>query len=79
MTKKQFNAPLYVVQYANTIIAAFATGVAALAFHKKNNRIYYTPMCINQLRYIDYPADRGFSGQSQKSSDQGNIIPDDVC
>ena len=40
MTKKQFNAPLYVVQYANTIIAAFATGVAALAFHKKNNRIY---------------------------------------
>ncbi|HQW45097.1 MAG: hypothetical protein WBB20_07495 [Chitinophagaceae bacterium] len=43
-------------------------------------------MRIDQLRYIDlktmkvyYPADRGFSGQSQKSSDQGNIIPDDDC
>jgi len=40
MTKKQFNAPLYVVQYGNTINAAFATGVAAVAFHKKNNRLY---------------------------------------
>src|SRR5437762_1428850 len=31
----------------------FSTGVAAIAFDKKNNRLYYTPMFIDQLRYID--------------------------
>ena len=80
-TRKQFNAPLNDVRYGNTVNAAFATGVAAMAYDKRNNRIYYTPMLIDQLRYIDlktmkvyYVADRGFSGQSQKSSDQGNIV-----
>jgi hypothetical protein len=34
----------------------FATSSAALAFDKKNNRLYYTPMGINQLRYIDLKA-----------------------
>jgi hypothetical protein len=34
----------------------FATNSAALAFDKKNNRLYYTPMGINQLRYIDLKA-----------------------
>ncbi len=31
----------------------FSTNSAALAFDKKHNRLYYTPMGINQLRYID--------------------------
>jgi hypothetical protein len=80
-TRKQFSAPLNDQRYGNTINAAFATGVAAMAYDKKNNRLYYTPMLIDQLRYIDlktmkvyYVTDRAFSGQSQKSSDQGNII-----
>ena len=30
--------------------------VAALAFDKRNNRLYYTPMYVNQLRYIDLSA-----------------------
>lgn len=34
----------------------FATNSAACAFDKKNNRLYYTPMGINQLRYIDVKA-----------------------
>lgn len=34
----------------------FATNSAACAFDKKNNRLYYTPMGINQLRYIDLKA-----------------------
>ena len=34
----------------------FATLSAACAFDKKNNRLYYTPMGINQLRYIDLKA-----------------------
>ncbi len=31
----------------------FNTMSAALAYDKKHNRLYYTPMYINQLRYID--------------------------
>ncbi len=60
---------------------AFSSGVAAMALDKKNNRLYYTPMFIDQLRYIDlktmkvfYTTDQDFSGRPQKSPDQGNII-----
>ncbi len=31
----------------------FATNSAAMAYDKKHERLYYTPMSINQLRYID--------------------------
>src|SRR5829696_8039120 len=31
----------------------FATNSAALAYDKKHERLYYTPMGINQLRYLD--------------------------
>jgi len=34
----------------------FSTFSAALAYDKKHNRLYYTPMFINQLRYIDLNA-----------------------
>ena len=34
----------------------FATTSAACAYDKKNNRLYYTPMGIAQLRYIDLKA-----------------------
>jgi len=80
-TKKQFTAPLNDARYGNMVNAAFATGVAAVAFDKKNNRLYYTPMFIDQLRYIDlksmkvfYVTDQAFTGKPQKSSDQGNIV-----
>ena len=60
---------------------AFSTGVAAMAFDKKNNRLWYTPMFIDQLRYIDlrtmkvyYVTSQAFTGMWQKSADQGNII-----
>jgi hypothetical protein len=60
---------------------AFSSGVAAMAFDRQHNRLYYTPMFIDQLRYIDlktmkvfYVTDKAFSGRPQKSPDQGNII-----
>ena len=31
----------------------FSTNSAAMAYDKKHERLYYTPMGINQLRYID--------------------------
>lgn len=60
---------------------AFSSGVAAMAFDKKNNRIWYTPMFIDQLRYIDlktmkvyYVTDAPLTGSTVKSGDQGNIV-----
>lgn len=60
---------------------AFSSGVAAMAFDRKNNRIWYTPMFIDQLRYIDlrtmkvfYVTSQAFTGMAKKSPDQGNII-----
>lgn len=80
-TKKQLEAPLTDSRYGHTINAAFGSGVAAVAYDKKNNRLYYTPMLFDQLRYIDlksmkvfYVTDRAFTGKPIKSADQGNIV-----
>ena len=60
---------------------AFSSGVAAMAYDKKNHRLWYTPMFIDQLRYIDlrtmkvyYYSSQDFTGMVKKSADQGNII-----
>lgn len=73
-SKKQLDA-------ANLSETAFNTGVAALAYDKKNARIYYTPMFIDQLRYIDlntmnvyYVTDQSFGGQVNKNNDNGKVI-----
>ena len=80
-TKKQLTAPVTDAIYGSAANAAFGTGVAAMAFDKKNNRLYYTPMLIDQLRYLDlktmkvfFVTDRSFTGKPQKSPDQGNIV-----
>jgi hypothetical protein len=36
----------------------FATNSAAMAYDKKHERLYYTPMAINQLRYIDLKSNK---------------------
>ena len=80
-TKKQLTEPLKDAQFGNTANAAFGTGVAAIALDKKNNRLYYTPMFIDQLRYIDlktmkvyFITDFGFTGIKTKAADQSNIV-----
>lgn len=80
-TKKQLTAPVTDAIYGSAANAAFGTGVAAMAYDKKNNRLYYTPMLVDQLRYLDlktmkvfYVTDRSFTGKPQKSPDQGNIV-----
>ncbi|MCU7552603.1 T9SS type A sorting domain-containing protein [Chitinophagaceae bacterium LB-8] len=59
----------------------FYSGVAAVAFDKRHNRLYFTPMFIDQLRYIDlstmklyYVNDRPFTGLGDWQGDQGKII-----
>lgn len=66
--------------YGRLANAPFGTGVAALAFDKKNNRLWYTPMLLDQLRYIDLRTmqvsviDLALTGTRQKASDQSDII-----
>jgi Secretion system C-terminal sorting domain len=36
----------------------FSTNSAAIAYDKKHDRLYYTPMGINQLRYIDLKSNK---------------------
>jgi hypothetical protein len=59
----------------------FNSGVAAIALDKKHNRLYYTPMMFNQLRYIDlnsmkvyYVTDQPFQDDNRKRNDAGKII-----
>jgi len=80
-TKKQMNEPFTDARFGKTANAAFGTGVAAIAYDKRNNRLYYTPMFINQLRYIDLKTMKVYfvptsdnTGLQIKANDQSNII-----
>lgn len=61
--------------------APFATGVAAAAYDKKHNRLYFTPMFVDQLRYIDlksmkvyYVNEQAFTQSGNMHNDEGKII-----
>ncbi len=80
-TKKQLETPFSDARFGTVANAAFGNGVAAMAYDKKSNRLYYTPMLFDQLRYIDlktlkvfFVLDKGFTGKPVKSADQGNIV-----
>jgi hypothetical protein len=69
------------VQFGDYMQAPFSTGVAAMAYDKKNNRLYFTPMFIDQLRYIDlktmkvfYVTDQPFTKAGSMHNDEGKII-----
>jgi hypothetical protein len=68
-------------KWGNLFQSPFATGVAAAAFDKKHNRLYYTPMFVDQLRYIDlktmqvYHVTGGqLSGTGDMHNDEAKII-----
>src|ERR1043166_2635334 len=59
----------------------FSTGVAAIAYDRKNNRLYFTPMFIDQLRYIDletmklyYVSGQSFTGHANTNKDDGGVV-----
>jgi len=59
----------------------FSTGVAAIAYDKRNNRLYFTPMFIDQLRYIDlatmklyYVTGQSFTGHENSNKDDGGVV-----
>jgi len=69
------------VKFGDYMQAPFSTGVAAMAYDKKNNRLYFTPMFIDQLRYVDlktmkvyYVTDQPFTKAGSMHNDEGKII-----
>src|SRR5215207_2567239 len=68
-------------RFGNYMNTPFSTGVAAMAYDKKNNRLYFTPMFIDQLRYIDlasmkvyYVTGEAFTQKGNMHNDEGKII-----
>jgi hypothetical protein len=68
-------------RYGDMLKAPFSTGVAAAAYDKRTNRLYFTPMFIDQLRYIDlktmkvyYVTDEAFTGSGNMHNDEGKCI-----
>jgi hypothetical protein len=68
-------------RYGTMFHSPFSTGVAAAAYDKKNNRLYFTPMFVDQLRYIDlktmkvyYVSDQPFTRLGNMHNDEGKII-----
>ena len=69
------------VQFGDIMQTPFSTGVAAMAYDKKNNRLYFTPMFIDQLRYVDlktmkvfYVTDQSFTKMGSMHNDEGKVI-----
>ena len=68
-------------KWGNLFQSPFATGVAAAAFDRVHNRLYYTPMFVDQLRYIDlktmqvfHVGGMVFSGAGNMHNDEAKII-----
>lgn len=79
-SKKLITEPLKDARFGNLANAAFGPGVAAIAYDKKNERLFFTPMLMDQLRYIDLKTMKvyfvngfGLAGNI-KAADQSNII-----
>src|SRR6185436_4702044 len=69
------------LRFGDYMAAPFNTGVAAMAYDKKNNRLYFTPMFIDQLRYVDlktmkvfYVTDQAFTKFGSMHNDEGKVI-----
>ena len=80
VTHKQY-LPKEDKQYGHMMDAPFSTGVAAAAYDRKNQRIYFTPMFIDQLRFIDlrtmkvyYVTDRSFTALGNMHNDEAKIV-----
>lgn len=68
-------------RYGTMLQSPFATGVAAAAYDRKHNRLYFTPMFVDQLRYIDlktmkvyYVNDKAFTKLGNMHNDEAKII-----
>jgi hypothetical protein len=68
-------------KYGSLLQTPFSTGVAAAAYDKSHNRLYFTPMFADQLRYVDlktmkvyYITGQSFTGTGDMHNDEAKII-----
>ena len=68
-------------RYGTLLQSPFGTGVAAAAYDVLHNRLYYTPMFVDQLRYIDlrtmkvyFVSDQPFTRLGNMQTNEGKII-----
>lgn len=68
-------------KWGSLLQTPFSTGVAAAAYDKAHNRLYYTPMFVDQLRYVDlktmkvyYVTGQSFTGVGDMHNDEAKII-----
>lgn len=77
VTKKQL--PQQADQKWGTLFQSpFTTGVAAAAYDRRHNRLYYTPMFVDQLRYIDLKTMKVYHVTGQDFSGAGNMHNDEA-
>lgn len=79
-TKKELTLPTD-PKWGNLLQAPFSTGVAAAAYDRTHNRLYFTPMFIDQLRYVDlksmkvyFVTGETFSGAGDMHNDEAKVI-----
>lgn len=79
-TKKQLSLQPD-ARYGNLLQTPFSTGVAAAAYDKRHNRLYFTPMFADQLRYVDlktmkvyFVTGQSFTGKGDMHNDEAKII-----
>lgn len=79
-SRKQFTQTAD-AKYGTLLQSPFATGVAAAAYDRRHNRLYFTPMFVDQLRYIDlktmklyYVNDQAFTKLGNMHNDESRII-----
>lgn len=79
-TKKQIEA-VADARFGNALQMPFSSGVAAIAYDSRNNRLYFTPMFIDQLRYVDlktmkvyYVTDESFTSIGNMTNDEAKIV-----
>jgi hypothetical protein len=65
-------------RYGTYLNAPFSTGVAAMAYDKKHDRLYFTPMFIDQLRYIDLKTMKLYEVTGQAFTGLGNMHNDEA-
>ncbi len=76
--------PVYQAESGKAVLTAdapFQSGVAAMALDPRTNRLFYTPMQIDQLRYLDlntwktyYVSQTSLAGNRTATSDAGAMV-----
>ena len=77
---KKVKTPKVDPQYGTLLFAPFSTGVAAAAYDRQHNRLYFSPMFIDQLRYIDlntmkiYSLEQPLTGAGSMHNDEAKVV-----